>query len=231
MSSTSTSASIRFVTSAPSVSLSPKRISSVVTVSFSLMIGITSRRSSVTQRRARVEIAAAVGEVVVRQQDLRRVQPEAARTPIRTPARVPSGRRRPPPAARASPTGALSSRGACMPSAIAPDETSTTSRPRALQLGDLRPPSARRPSWSRPRPSLVTRLEPTLTTSRARGRDRRASCFASRRPRRAVGFVGRRRRGCGMRVEPVLDREDELAAAFAVDRGDREHRALPAIAP
>ena len=43
----STSASIRFATSAPSVSLSPTRISSVVTVSFSLMIGITPSSSSV----------------------------------------------------------------------------------------------------------------------------------------------------------------------------------------
>jgi hypothetical protein len=40
---TSASASIRFVTSAPSVSLSPKRISSTTTVSFSLMTGTTPR--------------------------------------------------------------------------------------------------------------------------------------------------------------------------------------------
>ena len=46
VSSTSTSASIRLVTSAPSVSLSPTRISSVVTVSFSLMIGITRARAA-----------------------------------------------------------------------------------------------------------------------------------------------------------------------------------------
>lgn len=42
----SVSASIRLVTSAPSVSLSPSRISSVTTVSFSLTIGTTPRRSS-----------------------------------------------------------------------------------------------------------------------------------------------------------------------------------------
>ncbi|MNO07236.1 hypothetical protein D3C81_2293500 [compost metagenome] len=42
----SVSASIRLVTSAPSVSLSPKRISSVTTVSFSFTIGTTPRRSS-----------------------------------------------------------------------------------------------------------------------------------------------------------------------------------------
>jgi len=38
---------MRFATSAPRVSLSPTRISSVVTVSFSLMIGITASASSV----------------------------------------------------------------------------------------------------------------------------------------------------------------------------------------
>ena len=44
---TKASASIKFATSAPSVSLSPKRISSVTTVSFSLMIGITFKSSKV----------------------------------------------------------------------------------------------------------------------------------------------------------------------------------------
>ena len=68
---TSASASIRLVTSAASVSLSPKRISSVATVSFSLMIGIDAEREQRAQRRARVEIALAVGEVFVREQDLR----------------------------------------------------------------------------------------------------------------------------------------------------------------
>ena len=43
---TSASASIRLVTSAPSVSLSPNLISSVTTVSFSLMIGTTPSSSS-----------------------------------------------------------------------------------------------------------------------------------------------------------------------------------------
>ena len=43
----SASASIRLVTSAPSVSLSPKRISAVTTVSFSLMIGTTPSASKV----------------------------------------------------------------------------------------------------------------------------------------------------------------------------------------
>jgi hypothetical protein len=47
VSRTRTSASTRFVTSAPSVSLSPNRISSVVTVSFSLITGMTRSESSV----------------------------------------------------------------------------------------------------------------------------------------------------------------------------------------
>ncbi|MNS86903.1 hypothetical protein D3C72_1208210 [compost metagenome] len=45
---TSASPSIRLVTSAPSVSLSPNLISSVTTVSFSLMIGTTPSESSVS---------------------------------------------------------------------------------------------------------------------------------------------------------------------------------------
>ncbi|CFP61867.1 Uncharacterised protein [Bordetella pertussis] len=49
----SASASIRLVTRAPRVSLSPKRISSVTTVSFSLTMGTTPRRS----RANRVERA------------------------------------------------------------------------------------------------------------------------------------------------------------------------------
>ena len=44
---TSQSASIRLVTSAPNVSLSPKRISSVTTVSFSLITGTTPSASRV----------------------------------------------------------------------------------------------------------------------------------------------------------------------------------------
>ncbi len=44
---TSTSASIRLVTRAPRVSLSPTRISSVTTVSFSLTMGTTPRASRV----------------------------------------------------------------------------------------------------------------------------------------------------------------------------------------
>jgi hypothetical protein len=52
-----------------------------------------------------------------------------------------------------------------MPSAMAPDDTSTISRPPRFSPAIS---SAQRATaaWSRPRPSLVTRLEPTLTTNR-----------------------------------------------------------------
>ncbi|MNS56309.1 hypothetical protein D3C72_891650 [compost metagenome] len=52
-----------------------------------------------------------------------------------------------------------------MPSAMAPELTSTTSLPatRSLAICDAQRAMA---SWSSPLPSLVTRLEPTLTTMR-----------------------------------------------------------------
>ena len=70
----SASASIRLVTSAPSVSLSPNLISSVTTVSFSLMIGMTRKASRVRQRGARIQVALAIGQIGVRQQHLRGMQ-------------------------------------------------------------------------------------------------------------------------------------------------------------
>src|SRR5664279_868867 len=53
----------------------------------------------------------------------------------------------------------------CIPSAMAPDDTSTICRPALLNAAIC---SAQRATaaWSIPRPSLVTRLEPTLMTSR-----------------------------------------------------------------
>ena len=65
---------MRFAIKAPRVSLSPNLISSVMTVSFSLMIGTTPEREQRGKRRAGVEIALAIGEVVVGKQDLRRLQ-------------------------------------------------------------------------------------------------------------------------------------------------------------
>jgi hypothetical protein len=85
----SASASTRLATSAPSVSLSPNLISSVTTVSFSLMIGTTPSCSRVRQRRAGVEVALAVGQVVVREQDLRGVQAVLAEKALHRPATSP----------------------------------------------------------------------------------------------------------------------------------------------
>jgi len=52
-----------------------------------------------------------------------------------------------------------------MPSAIAPDDTSTISLPARVSSAISAAQRATAP-WSRPRPSSVTRLEPTLTTMR-----------------------------------------------------------------
>ena len=70
-SSTSVSAEIISATRAPRRSLSPKRISSVATVSFSLITGTALRPSNVRHGLARVEVAAALLGIVERQQDLR----------------------------------------------------------------------------------------------------------------------------------------------------------------
>ena len=71
---TSASASTRLATSAPSVSLSPNLISSLTTVSFSLITGITLQRQQRQQGRARIQVALAVGQVGMRQQHLRAAQ-------------------------------------------------------------------------------------------------------------------------------------------------------------
>ncbi len=71
---TSASASTRLATSAASVSLSPNLISSLTTVSFSLITGMTLQRQQRQQRRAGVEVALAVRQVGVRQQHLRAAQ-------------------------------------------------------------------------------------------------------------------------------------------------------------
>ena len=70
-SSSSWSACTISATRAARRSLSPKRISAVATLSFSLITGTQPRPSSVRQRGARVEVAAAVLGVVQRQQQLR----------------------------------------------------------------------------------------------------------------------------------------------------------------
>jgi hypothetical protein len=193
---TSASASIRFATSAPSVSLSPNLISSLTTVSFSLITGTTLRPSSVTQGRARIQVALAIGEVGVREQHLRTAQTMGAQL------RLVDLRQ-----------AHLAHGGSCLQLV---DFMRTHGPAQALHaLGDraardhhhLAALAASVASWphqwptavaSRPRPSSVTRLEPTLTTTRLaaqrlsharlrgplrrRRRRRRSAGRASRRP-------------------------------------------------
>ena len=70
VSSTRRWAPTRWATSAASRSLSPKRISSSATASFSLTMGTTPRVDEVAQRAARVQVLRAVDEVEGCQQDL-----------------------------------------------------------------------------------------------------------------------------------------------------------------
>ena len=129
-----------------------------------------------------------------------------------------------------------------MPSAIAPDETSTTDFPARVNCAMSEAQRATAAS-SMPRPSLVTMLEPTLTTSRValamlrsftiRGFVRVAGAADRRRlddERRQFAPRARLRRCLRVLVEPALDREGELAAALAGDRGNREPGTFPAIA-
>ena len=106
-----------------------------------------------------------------------------------------------------------------MPSAIAPDDTSTTSRPPRFSAAIS---SAQRATaaWSRPRPSLVTRLEPTLTTSALARRDDRASWRRSCAP--ATRLRARRR----VRRRGATGRRCRDSATGA--SSSRRHRAAPA---
>ena len=139
---TSASASTRLATSAPSVSLSPNLISSLTTVSFSLMTGMTFSAEQRQQRRARVQVALAVGQVGMRQQHLRAAQAVLAQLASRTSAPGPSGRPRRRPAVRAAPCGRVAQPSRFMPSAMAPLDTITSSRPCARQRGQLAAPVA-----------------------------------------------------------------------------------------
>jgi hypothetical protein len=117
-------------------SLSPKRISSVATLSFSLITGTTPSAEQPVERRGGVEITAAILEIVERHQHLRGGEPLA-----------PSNRPR-------HATGDLPGRGGRLrilqagapalgepsrraPSAIAPDETIATCCPARVTFGDV----------------------------------------------------------------------------------------------
>ncbi len=109
-----------------------------------------------------------------------------------------------------------------MPSAIAPDDTSTTSLPPCAQRGDLLGPAADR--------GVIEAA--AVVGDQARADLDHQACAPSRRSMSCpVSFIGSSGRPLSrwMRFQPALDRVDELAAALAVDRGDREHRALPAV--
>src|SRR6478672_8515608 len=130
----------------------------------------------------------------------------------------------------------------CTPSAIAPLDTRTTSRPcsRSAAICCAQRASATRSS---PRPSFVTRLLPTLTTRRF------ALLTTERMPSLAqflrvagasrYGALGikirRAWRGAGghlfdlalLRLEMIHDGVDELTAAFAGERGDHKRFTLP----
>src|SRR5450631_1920069 len=113
----------------------------------------------------------------------------------------------------------------CIPSTMAPDDTSTICRP-ALVSTAICSAQCATAAWSIPRPSLVTRLEPSLITSR------RAPATTELADGELIVSLGCRghRPGCGrMFLQPVLDRVDELAATLAIDRRYGEHRAGRAI--
>src|SRR5450755_2563935 len=111
----------------------------------------------------------------------------------------------------------------CIPSTMAPDDTSTICRP-ALVSTAICSAQCATAAWSIPRPSLVTRLEPSLITSR------RAPATTELADGELIFSLGRRGHELGrMFLQPVLDRVNELAATLAVDRRDGEHRAGRAI--
>src|SRR6185295_11109583 len=144
-----------------------------------------------------------------------------------------------------------------MPAAIAPLDTSTTSRPRA-RISAICAAQRDRASSSSPSPAAASRLEPILTTKR---RDRsttvpmkvlppgapgtRRESFGQMRsclplPQRFAGFppalspdlpcVPRGLRSCAVPVEVIGDGEDELLTALAGQRRDDEAPALPSEA-
>src|SRR6218665_2590524 len=121
-----------------------------------------------------------------------------------------------------------------MPSAMAPLETITTSRAAPAS------PRTSTASWrdhspmaasSRPRPSLVTRLEPTLTTMRRASRSRVE--WASGVMESGVGGFGKTRiDGNGLVLGRLLGMDvlehglHQLLAALTRQRRDLEHRAF-----
>src|SRR6185295_12954007 len=109
----------------------------------------------------------------------------------------------------------------CMPSATAPLDTSTTSFLRRLSSAIC---SAHRASaaWSRPWPSLVTRLLPTLTTRRSASAATdfiaQISYLCGRScDLRVLGLFGP-----GVALQVLHDRKREFAPALACERRDNK---------
>ena len=183
------------------------------------------------QRRAGVEIALAIGQVGVGQQHLGAADAVLAQRRFRRSAPGPSGRRRRPPAARARRAAGSSSRAASCPRRWRRSTTMTSSRRSRTSTAICRhqSPTARA---STPRPSLVTRLEPTLTTMRRARAQRlvhRSSALAL--PTSAAGESKRGSTSAGAALDArrhvFVDRPDQRLAALARQRRNREDRALP----
>src|ERR1700741_1445709 len=118
----------------------------------------------------------------------------------------------------------------CMPAAMAPLETSTTSRPDCRSWA-ISPAQRDRAPRSRPRPLPVTRPEPTLTTRRfAFSRTELMGDSGSFPAPLLLRLRTRRVPGAGDRIlfEVFHDGERELAAAFAGERGNDKAFAFPA---
>ncbi len=164
-SSTTRSALTIVATSAASESLSPKRISSTATVSFSLTTGTAPECQQPLEGVARVQERLAMPGVVTREQHL---ADRHARARRRAPRTSRSARPDPPtprPAATACPPDASPWPSRSTPAAIAPDETSTGCQPRSFS-SQIWSTSDATYSASMPaaRPASVD--EPTLTTIR-----------------------------------------------------------------
>ena len=118
----SRSASTSAATIAARLSLSPSFSSSTATVSFSLITGNAPSASNSAQGGARVEVAAAISQVVVGQQHLRHTARDSAIATTRSPAPGPA---QPAPDARPGhPWPLPRARSSARPAATAPDDTS-----------------------------------------------------------------------------------------------------------
>ena len=185
-------------TRAASRSLSPKRISAVATVSFSLITGMQPQGQQRVEGRARVQVAAAVLGVVQRQQQLRSGQAVRRQAP-----RVQACARRICPTAAAACFSSSLRRFWVRPSvrrasAMAPEDTTMTSVPRSRERARCRRRRCpARPCAAPPASSSTTSALPILTTIRWRpaieGARKRSRGLLPLRLARAVDGILQRR--------------------------------------